>query len=173
MNKPHIIIIEGCDKTGKSTLSFTLMEKFGYEKYEHLGRPPEGISMWDYHQEVLQRVKSHGKPTVIDRFHLSNLVYGQLMEHDQLTLDEVKKIEDELRELNTSIIFCWRDPKKIEDAFFYDKEEMIQPKMIEPIIKEYWYQLYHTDIPYITYNFDVDGPMSKRILANALEPTYE
>ena len=172
--KPFVVIIEGCDKTGKSSLALKLMEDFGYKNYVHLGSPTkeEQDDPLEFHMKHIRQIKERNVPTVIDRFHLSNLVYGRLLKHKHLNKTQLETIEKELKSLKASIIFTWRDQEKIKESFITDKETLINPSMIKPIEKEYWHNLYYTDIPYITYNFEVDGPMTSKLLTQATKPVY-
>lgn len=71
-----IIIIEGCDCAGKSTLAQELHKITGYEivkgsSFEISQLGPEG--MYKHMMQLLDR-----NNIIIDRFYLSNLVYGEL-----------------------------------------------------------------------------------------------
>jgi hypothetical protein len=66
-----MIIIEGSDSTGKTTLAHELSEKVG-KPYRHQGRPPEGYNyLGDGRHELAEVVQ--------DRFHLGELVYGAIL----------------------------------------------------------------------------------------------
>lgn len=67
-----LIIIEGADKTGKTTLAKAIEKRFGY-RYHHSG-PPKGHPADEY-IDFLLNLK---RPTVCDRFHLGELVYGPM-----------------------------------------------------------------------------------------------
>lgn len=67
-----LIIIEGADKTGKTTLAKAIADRFGY-RYHHSG-PPKGHPADEY-IDFLLNLK---RPTVCDRFHLGELVYGPM-----------------------------------------------------------------------------------------------
>lgn len=67
-------IIEGPDGAGKTTYAQALCEQFGYE-YHHEGPPPIGVNTFTHYLRLLER----SKPTVFDRLHLGELVYGPLL----------------------------------------------------------------------------------------------
>jgi hypothetical protein len=67
------IIIEGADKTGKTTLSNAIIEKFG-SKYVHFGKPKKHPAT-EYAEYALE---NNGN-LVLDRFYLGELVYGPLL----------------------------------------------------------------------------------------------
>lgn len=67
------IIIEGADKTGKTTLSNAIVEKFG-SKYVHFGKPKK-YPATEYAEYALA---TNGN-LVLDRYYLGELVYGPLL----------------------------------------------------------------------------------------------
>lgn len=67
-----LIVIEGPDKTGKTTLAKAIAKKLGYE-YVHFSAPKGSPA--DEYIDFLLKLK---KPTVCDRFHLGELVYGPM-----------------------------------------------------------------------------------------------
>lgn len=67
-----LIVIEGPDKTGKTTLAKAIAQQLGYE-YKHFSAPKGSPA--DEYIDFLLALK---RPTVCDRFHLSELVYGPM-----------------------------------------------------------------------------------------------
>ena len=67
------IIIEGADKTGKTTLSNAIVERFGC-KYVHFGKPKKHPAT-----EYAEYALSTNENLVLDRFYLGELVYGPLL----------------------------------------------------------------------------------------------
>lgn len=68
-----LIIVEGPDKAGKTTLCREIAERFGYD-YVHFGAP--GPDPAKEYADFLLNLK---KPTVCDRFLYGELVYGPLL----------------------------------------------------------------------------------------------
>jgi hypothetical protein len=66
------IIIEGADKTGKTTLANAIVKKFGC-KYVHFGKPKKRAAT-----EYAEYLLSTNENQVCDRFHLGELVYGPI-----------------------------------------------------------------------------------------------
>lgn len=66
------IIIEGADKTGKTTLANAIVKKFGF-KYVHFGKPKKRAAT-----EYAEYLLSTNEDQVCDRFHLGELVYGPI-----------------------------------------------------------------------------------------------
>jgi hypothetical protein len=73
--KPHVIL-EGPDGTGKTTLAQHLVDTLGYQ-YHHEGLPPGEDMLVYYAHLFLQKIKQG--PTVFDRLHLGEHVYGPIM----------------------------------------------------------------------------------------------
>jgi deoxyadenosine/deoxycytidine kinase len=69
-----VIVLEGTDLTGKSTLAKTIHEKFG-SKLLHMGLPPHGYRHWDVLKQELALVNRN---TIFDRACLGSIVYGQI-----------------------------------------------------------------------------------------------
>jgi thymidylate kinase len=68
-----ILVIDGCDGTGKTTLAQALRESHRYAVI-HSARTPDGIDLVDRYRQLLanQRI-------VLDRSFISELVYGPLL----------------------------------------------------------------------------------------------
>lgn len=86
------IILEGCDFVGKSTLANILAEKTGYEivkgsSFEISQLGADG--MFEYMMELLDR-----KNIIIDRFYMSNYVYGDLYDYPRMNNHQFIKLAD-------------------------------------------------------------------------------
>lgn len=85
-----IIILEGCDCAGKSTLAEQLAKKTGYEivkgsSFEISQLGAEG--MFKYMMELLNRDN-----IIIDRFYLSNYVYGNLYNYPTMEEEQFVRL---------------------------------------------------------------------------------
>jgi hypothetical protein len=68
-----VIVLDGCDGTGKTTLAEALREQLGYT-VTHSGRTPDGVDLADRYSQLLTMP---GR-IVLDRSFISELVYGPL-----------------------------------------------------------------------------------------------
>lgn len=94
-----LIVIEGPDKTGKTTLAKAIAEQLGFE-YKHFSAP-KGSPANEY-IDFLLKLK---RPTVCDRFHLGELVYGPMFRGKAgITPLELVTIERVMRLKQTVII---------------------------------------------------------------------
>lgn len=76
-----VIVLDGCDGTGKTTVAEALREQFGYA-VTHSGRTPDGIDLTDRYRQLLAMP---GR-IVLDRSFISELVYGPLLHgHSRIT----------------------------------------------------------------------------------------
>ena len=69
-----VIVLDGCDGTGKTTLAEALREQLGYA-VTHSGRTPDGIDLAGRYRQLLAMP---GR-IVLDRSFISELVYGPLL----------------------------------------------------------------------------------------------
>jgi thymidylate kinase len=68
-----LIVVEGCDGAGKSTLAAALAARHGYAVV-HATLTPEGTDLFSKYRAILSRPG----PLVLDRSFVSELVYGPL-----------------------------------------------------------------------------------------------
>jgi predicted ATPase len=70
-SKYEVVVLEGCDGTGKTTIARALAERHGYAVV-HSARPPDAVDLAERYREVLALP---GK-MALDRSFISELVYG-------------------------------------------------------------------------------------------------
>lgn len=103
MNKSAHIIIEGPDGTGKTTLAQTLCDQAGYA-YRHEGPPPAGVTAFQHYAGILASLR---EPTLLDRFHLGELVYGPLLRgRSGLDANDMGRLRVQLAALHVQTIIC-------------------------------------------------------------------
>jgi len=73
---PPVLIIEGPDGAGKTTLCNYLVKK-GF-RYFHEGPPPAEGDMIEYYAAKLWKAMHSRSPVVFDRFHLGEMIYGPI-----------------------------------------------------------------------------------------------
>jgi thymidylate kinase len=106
-----VIVLEGCDGAGKSTLAKMLCDTLGYE-YHHEGPPPADMApiarygglleayRWAIHRRQIKGV-------VLDRFALGERVYGPIYRNNErLSADEWKLIRRQLRAADALHVIC-------------------------------------------------------------------
>ena len=118
-----IVIIEGPDGAGKTTLAKQLMDKYNLS-YHHEGPPPTDIHPLKYYSDVLENI-AHKNNVVIDRFALGERVYGPpLRGEDRLGDYQWAEMNDHFRFWGVKQVLClppvdvchkaWKQSKKSE-----------------------------------------------------------
>ena len=101
MNAAHIIL-EGPDGAGKTTLA-TRLCTYGYA-YRHEGPPPMGTTALRHYAGILARLE---RPTLLDRFHLGELVYGPLLRgRSGLSEEGLRLLRRVLHGLGIRVVLC-------------------------------------------------------------------
>lgn len=93
-----MIIVEGADLVGKSTLARALADVTGL-RYQHQDKPSPG---YNYLTHGLPEVLKHHGEVVQDRFHLGEIVYGSVLGDGAgrtTTLAEMSSLQNELLRL--------------------------------------------------------------------------
>ena len=87
-----MLIVEGTDMTGKTTFCQKLLQRLNARDlpaiYDHFGVLPKG---WDYYRSYLPRINPL---TVMDRFHMSEIVYAQVTQRGQRLDPETYRLID-------------------------------------------------------------------------------
>ena len=132
-----IIVLEGADHTGKSTLAAELV-KLGF-RYTHFGPPKPGENLFERYTRALDQVK-RGEDVVFDRLHLGELVYGPVMRgKSQLTLPQARLINRYLFAKGGVLVMCTAPPAEIIAGWkSRQKDEYVDgQEKIEAVIKGY------------------------------------
>ena len=92
-----LVLLEGLDRTGKSTVA-AYFETLGFEKI-HMSAPAKGTTADQYMQEMVELISSAAtKDIVLDRTHYGELVwpqiYGRKALLDEEMIDAIREIED-------------------------------------------------------------------------------
>jgi thymidylate kinase len=131
-----IIVLEGPDRGGKSTLAHYLLDKYNFGCYLHATYRP-GMDVAQHHHDITIAAKCSNMNTVVDRFWISEMVYGSIFRSQWYGYDIAEFLETLLCPKYT--VFClpsydkWIETFKrdIETEMFKDIEKM------EMIYKQY------------------------------------
>lgn len=115
-----IIVVEGIDRVGKTTLCKKLQESLGFSLYKHHGdfdySKMDNDNETDKMLQMLEVAKIGNANIIFDRFHWSDFVYG--MNERKYDIDNAvlntKKIDKKLNELNSIIILI--KPTDLEES---------------------------------------------------------
>ena len=72
-----VVILEGPDGGGKTTLARRLVEEHGFI-YKHEGPPPPGVDLMEYYKTSLYAAIKDYRNTVFDRHYLGETIYGPI-----------------------------------------------------------------------------------------------
>lgn len=130
--KHTFIIVEGCDSTGKSWLAKELSKALYLPVINRLSPKPTIF------EECISTLWL-SQPFIIDRFYLSELVYGKVMRGNvRLTSQEVEEIETKCNSINTLNIYCYDTVEAITNRFENNFEKQYpKVKDVAPIITEF------------------------------------
>ena len=93
-----IVVLEGPDCAGKTTLAQRLAESRRASVIVTNGPPPDGVALLDhYSSQITRAIASPNRLTVFDRLHAGELIYGPLFRGQSgLSADDVKLLEQQL-----------------------------------------------------------------------------
>jgi hypothetical protein len=135
------VILEGPDGAGKTQLAQLLCKVHGFS-YHHEGPPPAGVeSLLHYYANILHSAQ---KPTVFDRFHLGEMVYGPILRGQQRLTGAESLLMNRLLHGTGSVVIgclpefgtCLRNNR--------NKEELIKDERILFEAYQSWFRLMHT-----------------------------
>lgn len=130
-----LVIIEGCDKCGKTTLAKHIQDTFGFE-YLHCSQPGEKGAYREY-IDLLNSIGS--KNVVIDRFHIGEEVYGPIYRGKSgLSEGQFREIEAEINKKNGILIYCYDSDKNISKRFDEYGETFSKKQKIKEMLNLYF-----------------------------------
>lgn len=129
-----LILLEGNDLTGKSTLAKAIAERAGLG-YKHLGPPGESNTV-AHHTAFFKEWLDHPLGLVLDRGHWSGWVYADFHPDNALSLVETLAIERLFIALGGVTIYCHAEPENILSR--WDRgEEFIDKSDVARINRQY------------------------------------
>lgn len=151
-----IVILEGLERTGKSTIAEILENNFGFIRFKDHNHLMEMDSTsianrLDATLSMIVALDKAGKNVVLDRFHISELIYGTYYRgYNRENFQHVRYIDEVLSHLNTKLILLERTvDEKYKEVFPHSGHE----KEIDMMQKDFRYEV---DKSYIenktTYN---------------------
>lgn len=150
MNK--FIIIEGLDKTGKSTLAQFLSEKTGMP-IKKFSAPEAGEDPYTQYEDFFLQ----NKEGIIDRCHLSEMAYGPVF-RGKSSINEGKQylLEEWLLMTGVVGVYCEAEKEVLVKRFEEDGEDFIKPEQIEAVQEGFEKALTTSRIPWLCYSVGDD-----------------
>lgn len=144
-----IIILEGENKTGKSTLAKYIVDHYDFDVIKC--SQPKGDPYVEY-MSILKQIEKSGRNTVIDRFAYGEFVYGPIYRgKSSLTKTQLRNIELKAISLNAHLIYCHDAVKNIKRRFLTEGEEFASTKHIAKTL-QLFNEVMHEAIVPITYH---------------------
>ena len=164
-----MIIIEGGDKTGKSTLTDYLLKNIPKAFLLKIGdRPKDGTPVQrakikEYYWKVLKihQREMMDSVLILDRFFYSELAYSYKRGYEASKDPEMKEIQEELENIpygDIIVIYCNTSDEKIAEKFVTDKEDYAKLEDIKILQDRYNQFLQNAKVPYITYDYTMTTP---------------
>jgi len=147
-----LIIIEGLDKTGKSTLARFLSEKTGMP-IKKFSAPKEGEKPFNEYGAFLL----DGEGGIVDRFHLSEMAYGPVFRGGS-SIDENRQALLECLAVCSGCVgvYCEAEKEVLAKRFEEDKEDFVKPEQIEAVQQGFEKALATSRIPWLRYKVGDD-----------------
>lgn len=152
------VIIEGVDKSGKSTLIEQLKNQFPRGIQLKLMTKPKNSSeeetnkLFEMYTTMKNMTNNKEYVFIFDRYYQSELVYSYLRGNDRLSTEEGKTffedLEKELKD-DTLVVLLEHPAKEVAKRFKRCKEDFVDKKEIEKLQKRYRYVVENSKLRYI------------------------
>ena len=144
MNKPSLIILEGTDKSGKSTTAILLSKKIKNSVLIHGNIRPydnsekERKKVKDYYRNILKILRIFKDKTIIlDRYYPSQMIYSIKREKDEFKDIWYKNLEKDILKINHLFIYVRPLEESIIKRLKKEGDEYVDEQDIKILIKRY------------------------------------
>ena len=116
-----IIIVEGIDRVGKTTLCNKLKEELNISIYKHVGvlqyNKMDNFNETDKMLQLVELCRLTNSSIIFDRFHLTDFVYGILERNYDIdsAVDNFRLVDDAISELD-DVYLIYVLPTNIEES---------------------------------------------------------
>ena len=150
------IILEGIDKTGKTSLANHLSKKFDLPIIKF--SKPKG----DPYEEYLNFLLTHKKPAILDRFYLGEEVYGPVKRGKSgLKPWQLRTLENLVMMRNSFNIYSYTNFAEIKENFVKEKEEYATIDDIMKLHQQYYQVIEKSNVGWYNFNYLEDGNYEK------------
>lgn len=161
-----LVLIEGCDKCGKSTLARELYGRYGVPIVKF--SQPKGDPFVEY-MEFLQK---HGQKrrghAILDRFYLGELVYGPIKRGGSaISEEQARAIEDYLKTLNAVGIWASNTEENVVSNFRKDGESFLLESEAKAVLSGYEREVAKSSLTWLPYSYD--APETKKLIFEVLD----
>lgn len=148
-----MIVIEGCDKTGKSTLAKNLSDDLGIEVVK-FNKPKTG----NPYEEYVEFLINLNKDVILDRFNVGEFVYPLVFNRTtMMTRRHLRTVEMMLECLGATVVHARTDPGFIKGKFIEDQENLNTVSDVEFTVG--LYDIYFNHVSFHDWvPFDIQRP---------------
>ena len=159
-----MILLEGCDRCGKTTTAMALREILGSWSFRSHTKP-----VGDVFPYQLQTIADSSTRVILDRCHYSNIVYGQLFGNQPIfTARDWRFLELALQALQCTVI--WLDDEDEAITSRWSKDEMYAQDTAVKIAKAYR-EYFQTQQPHRTALHIIKANLTDMIDLKTSKPT--
>jgi len=158
---PRVIIVEGSDGSGKTTLAGSLSVRLGYG-YVHMSTPDDPKRPFDYWWRRIYPELRKYPGLVLDRLHWSEKLYGELFrggsglsEHDRWVL------EGWLLGRGACVIRCQPPLENVLASVSKDPNQLHHSQEMTRAVYAEYTKSWDTVLPVVTFDYTVDGPSTR------------
>ena len=164
-----ILILDGIDKSGKSTFAKELCKLFPFKVYKFTRKPKDDSKM------ERQKIKTHYLATletivqlpdimhVFDRFHFSELAYSKKRGYE--AMDDkwfFDILETKIKKHPHLVVYCFCEKEKILQRMIIEKEEYMEKEDLDEILARYEKVLGMSQLNIIKINTSDDAKINLR-----------
>lgn len=163
-----IVILEGLDKTGKTTFANKICAKFGF-KYIKVSQPVTNNPFMEY-LSLIDKLNLN-ENYICDRMYLGERVYGPIYRGNDLTDEQQLYLEMYLLRHKLIFVYCEQDISIINENFKKKNEEFTKIKDIESLILKYQIALSKSILPIFRYSYSrkLDEYLVFKLIENKLK----
>lgn len=141
-----LIVLEGCDGSGKSSLA-ELLAKLGGTGVEVIHATRETPNDMEWFSEIMDRAKDH--TIIMDRAFWGQFVYQKPQER-HLTFEDLNSLEERLADEGGRLIYVY-SPERVINRRLKKRDE-VTTLPIKTILRKYKSMCKHSHCPVIWYN---------------------
>lgn len=151
--KHPVLIFEGCDASGKTTIQEILREIIRHAFLIHTSAPVKGNSK-EYFYNLLDKLTDFAgiinQPLFFDRFHVGELVYGSIFRPetiDDAVKEKMFRLEERLAEREAKMVYITASPNTIVNRLKKRGDWYVQPSDVQRILDKYEQMLAKSRLP--------------------------
>lgn len=147
-----LFLIEGLDRTGKTTLAARLSDQLGGAPVVHFSAPKASKPIVEYLSALVPYRGAEDEHVIYDRGHIGEVVWPKFFGRESI-VDEAawRYIEMFYTSRGALYLYCRRDPDELKLALLRD-EEPLSPDDVDAALEAYEGALAQTANPFVRYD---------------------